>query len=63
LHLVLKKELKAEAGIYIPGDGKALVALRSVNNTLLVAASQNKSTLKLFSANTGSKVLPLLQRF
>jgi len=59
----LKKELKVEAGIYIPGDGKALVALRCVNNTLLVAASQNKSALKLFSANTGSKVLPLLQRF
>ena len=49
-----------QAGIYIPGDGKALVALRSVKNTLLVAASQNKSTLKLFSANTGSNLLPLL---
>jgi hypothetical protein len=49
-----------QAGIYIPGDGKALVALRSANNSLLLAASQNKSTLKLFSANTNGNVLPLL---
>ncbi len=49
-----------QAGIYIPGDGKALVALRSANNSLLLAASQNKSTLKLFSAKTTRNVLPLL---
>ena len=49
-----------QAGIYIPGDGKALVALRSANNTYMLAASQNKSTLKLFSANTIGNVLPLL---
>ena len=49
-----------QAGIYIPGDGKALVALRSVDNSLLIAASQNKSTLKLFSAKTKGNVLRLL---
>jgi len=49
-----------QAGIYIPGDGKALVAFRSANNSLLLAASQNKSTLKLFSAKTAGNVLTLL---
>ncbi len=49
-----------QAGIYIPGDGKALVALRSANNALLLAASQNKSTLKLFTAKTTGNVLALL---
>ncbi len=49
-----------QAGIYIPGDGKALVALRSVNNSLLIAGSQNKSSLKLFSAKATGNVLPLL---
>ena len=49
-----------QAGIYIPGDGKALVALRSANNSYLLAASQNKSTLKLFSAKSSGTVLSLL---
>ena len=49
-----------QAGIYIPGDGKALVALRSANNHYLLAASQNKSTLKLFSSKTTGNILQLL---
>ena len=49
-----------QAGIYVFGDGKELVTLRSVNNRYLLAASQNKSTLKLFSAKTTGNILQLL---
>lgn len=38
-----------QSGIFIPGDGKALVKLKGANGNLLVAASQNKSYLKLFT--------------
>jgi hypothetical protein len=45
-----------QSGIYIPGDGKALVKLRDNKGQVLVAASQNKDFLKIFkwkaSANT-----------
>lgn len=37
-----------ESGIYIPGNGKALVTLRGNKENYLVAASQNKGALKLF---------------
>jgi len=37
-----------ESGIYIPGDGKALVKLRGASGGYLVAASQNKDVLKLY---------------
>jgi hypothetical protein len=37
-----------ESGIYIPGDGKALVKLKSSQGDYLVAASQNRDKLKLF---------------
>lgn len=37
-----------QSGIYIPGDGKALVKLQGTNGKYLVAASQNKDYLKLF---------------
>ncbi|MEO6932040.1 MAG: VCBS repeat-containing protein, partial [Chitinophagaceae bacterium] len=41
----------AQSGIYIPGDGKALVRLKGANGSYLVAASQNRSALKLFALN------------
>ena len=40
-----------QSGIYIPGNGKALVKMRGVDNSYLVAASQNKDALKLFKLN------------
>ncbi|MBD1394419.1 FG-GAP-like repeat-containing protein [Mucilaginibacter glaciei] len=37
-----------QSGIYIPGDGKALVKLRGAKGQYLLAASQYKAALKLF---------------
>ncbi len=37
-----------QSGIYIPGNGKALVKLQSSNGKYLLAASQNKDDLKVF---------------
>ena len=37
-----------QSGIYIPGDGKALVKLESASGKYLAAASQYKDDLKLF---------------
>lgn len=38
-----------QSGIYIPGDGKALIKLRSAGGECLVAATQNRGPLKVFS--------------
>jgi hypothetical protein len=38
-----------QSGIYIPGNGKALIKLLGSDGNYLVAASQNKGPLKLFS--------------
>ncbi|MEO8852721.1 MAG: VCBS repeat-containing protein, partial [Ginsengibacter sp.] len=48
-----------QSGIYIPGDGKALVALRSSNGKYLLAASQNKGPLKIFQLKGNFKFIPL----
>ncbi|HWZ15071.1 MAG TPA: VCBS repeat-containing protein [Mucilaginibacter sp.] len=37
-----------QSGIYIPGDGKALVKLRGAAGNYLLAASQNKDVMKIF---------------
>ncbi|HEX4850103.1 MAG TPA: VCBS repeat-containing protein, partial [Puia sp.] len=37
-----------QSGIYIPGNGKALVKLRGSSGNYLVAASQNRGPLKLY---------------
>jgi hypothetical protein len=37
-----------QSGIYIPGDGKALVKLRGAAGDYLLAASQNKDAMKIF---------------
>jgi len=47
------------SGIYIPGNGKALVKLRSASNKLLIAASQNKDVLKVFRLNRNVKSIDL----
>lgn len=38
-----------ESGIFIPGFGQALVALRNPSGKLMLAASQNRDTLKVFA--------------
>jgi hypothetical protein len=49
-----------ESGIYIPGNGKALVKLRSGDNKYLVAASQNRGRLKIFELKKKNKFISLL---
>ncbi|WP_419803269.1 VCBS repeat-containing protein [Mucilaginibacter sp.] len=40
-----------QSGIYLPGNGKALVKLQSSNGKYLMAASQNRDNLKIFQLN------------
>jgi hypothetical protein len=40
-----------QSGIYIPGNGRALVTLKGNKDEVLVAASQNKAPVKLFKLN------------
>jgi hypothetical protein len=47
------------SGIYIPGNGKALVSLRSGKEKLLIAASQNKGALKVFELKTNQRLVPV----
>ena len=50
-----------QSGIYIPGNGKALVKLQSAKEGYLVAASQNQGPLKLFELKNrrqGLKINP-----
>ena len=47
-----------QSGIYIPGNGKALVSLRSGKEKLLLAASQNKGALKVFELKTNQRLIP-----
>ena len=47
-----------QAGIRIPGDGKALAILRSADGKLMLAASQNKGPLKVFKHNFPVKFQP-----
>jgi len=48
-----------ESGIFIPGNGKALVELKSKSGSLLVAASQNKGPLKVFQLKNNKKFIEL----
>jgi hypothetical protein len=48
-----------ESGIYIPGNGKALVKLQSSNGKYLLAASQNKDNLKVFELKNSPKMVKL----
>lgn len=50
----------AQSGIYIPGNGKALVALKSSKGNYLIAASQNKGALKVFELKRKEKLIPLM---
>jgi len=54
-----KPESILQSGIYIPGDGKALVSLRSNKGKYLLAASQNKGALKIFELKKNKKFIAL----
>lgn len=49
----------SKSGIYIPGDGKALVSLRGSKGKTLLAASQNKGPLKIFRLKQNQKFIAL----
>lgn len=45
----------AESGIFIPGNGKAMVKLKGPKGEYLVAAAQNRGSLKLFELRKKNK--------
>jgi hypothetical protein len=50
----------AKSGIYLPGNGKALVKLRgAVNNNYLLAASEHAGPIKVFQLNSNSSMLKI----
>ena len=49
-----------ESGIFIPGNGKALVKLKSSFGKCLLAASQNRGDLKIFELKKATQFIPLL---
>lgn len=46
-----------ESGIYIPGNGKGLVSLRSKDMKYLLAAGQNRAPLKIFELKRSGKII------
>jgi hypothetical protein len=48
-----------QSGIFIPGNGKALVKMAGANGQYLVAASQNRGPLKVFRLKKNLKIIPL----
>lgn len=48
-----------ESGIFIPGNGKALIKLRGKNGKYLLAAGQNRGPLKVFELKKGANNIPL----
>jgi enediyne biosynthesis protein E4 len=49
-----------QSGLFIPGDGKALIKCRGVNGKSFLAASQNNGQLKLFSAKQQPGIVELM---
>jgi hypothetical protein len=50
-----------QSGLFIPGDAKAMVKLKGIDNNYLIAVSQNKGPLKLFNYKSGNqKIISLL---
>ena len=48
-----------ESGIFIPGNGKAIVKLSNKAGDYLIAASQNRGPLKLYQLKGNAKVIPV----
>ena len=49
-----------QSGIFIPGNGKALVKLADAKGNILIAASQNKGALKLYQSKIKATVVNAL---
>ena len=49
-----------QSGIYIPGDGKALVKLQGANGKYLLAATQYKDAMKIFELKKSIQTVKLL---
>lgn len=49
-----------QSGIYIPGNGKALVKLRGKDGKYLLAAGQNRGPLKIFELKKSIQSIPIL---
>ena len=50
VRVILKPQSILQSGFFVPGDAKALVALKGADSSYLLAASQNKGALKLFKS-------------
>ena len=48
-----------QSGIYIPGDGKALVKLIGAKGNYLLAASQNRDAMKIFELKRNTHTVKL----
>ncbi len=48
-----------ESGIFIPGNGKAMVSLKGADGNYMVAAGQNRGPLKLFEFRRKCNLVPL----
>src|SRR5688572_30076105 len=48
-----------QSGIFIPGNGKGLVKLRSKNGRYIIAAAQNRGPLKVFELKKYIRFVPL----
>ena len=48
-----------QSGIYIPGNGKSLVQLRSAKNECLLAAAENRGPLRVFKLKQTVNCLPV----
>ncbi len=49
-----------QSGLYIPGNGKALIKLEDANHQCLVVASQNKGPLKVYRLKNARTQIPFL---
>jgi hypothetical protein len=50
----------AKSGIYIPGNGKALVKARNAAGNCLIIAGQNRGAVKVFQTKNQDKSIPVL---
>ena len=50
-----------QSGIYVPGNGKSLVQLKSNNGKCLLAATENRGPLRIFQLKNSSSCLPVKQ--
>ncbi|MFN8239437.1 MAG: VCBS repeat-containing protein [Bacteroidales bacterium] len=51
----------SSSGVYIPGNGKALVKFRGADGTYRIAASENRGPLRIFRLNRKTELIPFTQ--